>query len=127
MIGTLAIALILMLAPAQAGQSKSYNAQISYTFTNVEQAPAQGLVVVLSAPAEVISDEETGAAGPFRNLKGNGSSQLTLTNPTTPFDAAGGENTTVDLVFRSHKSKLEVKSWWWIDEKGKRIGKKQKG
>ena len=127
--GILAIALILSCSPAQAGgqKIKAYNAQASYTFANVGQAPAHGLVIVLSAAAEVNTDAETGAAGPFRNVRGNGSPQITLTNAKTLIDSAGGENSSVELVFRSYKSKLEIKSWWWLDERGKRLGKKQKG
>jgi hypothetical protein len=125
----LAIALGLLLPPVVAGAKKikAYNAQTSYTFTNVEQAPAHGLIVVLSAEAEVMTDDETGAAERFRNVSGNGSSKITLTNATQPVDAAGGESSSVDLVFRSYRTKLQIKNWWWIDEKGKRVGKKQKG
>lgn len=127
--GILAIALILSCSPAQAGgqKIKAYNAQASYTFANAEQTAAHGLVVVLSAPAEVNTDAETGAAGPFRNVRGNGSAQITFTNAKTLLDAAGGENSSVEMLFRSYKSKLEIKSWWWLDERGKRMGKKQKG
>ena len=125
----LTVLLILSIFPAQAGpkQIKAYNAQISHDFVNAEVTPAHGLVVVLSSPAEVSTDEETGAAGVFRNVRGNGSGQITLTNPDTVIGAAGGENSSLGLVFRSYKSKLQVKSWWWTDERGKRMGKKQKG
>ena len=125
----LAVLLILSISPAQAGsrQIKAYNAQISHDFVNAEVTPAHELVVVLSSPAEVTTDEATGAAGVFRNVRGNGSAQITLTNPDPLIDAAGGENSSLSLRFRSYKSKLEVKSWWWTDERGKRMGKKQKG
>ena len=125
----LAVLLILSISPAQAGpkQIKAYNAQISHEFANAETTPAHGLVIALSNPAEVTTDEETGAAGVFRNVRGNGSGQITLTNPDTLIGAAGGENSSLNLVFRSYKSKLVVKSWWWTDERGKRMGKKQKG
>jgi len=126
----LALALIAFISSAQARSKemkvKAYDAQISYDFANAETTPAHGLVVVLSTDAVVSTDEETGAAGPFRNVSGNGTSKITLTNPTTPIGAAGGEDSSLSLIFHSYKSKLAVKSWWWIDEKGKRIGDKQK-
>ena len=28
-------------------------------------------------------------------------------------DAAGGERSSVDLVFRSYRTKLQIKNWWW--------------
>jgi len=125
---TVAVAVSLsFLATHGAQKVKAYNTQTSYTFSNVEQTPVHGLHVVLSAEGVVTQDEETGAAGPFRNVAGNGSQTIVLTNPESPIDAAGGENSSVDLVFKSYKSQLEVKTWWWIDEKGKRVGKKQKG
>jgi hypothetical protein len=109
-----------------AKKGSGYNAQIHYTFANGEQVAPQGLVVALSAEATVVTDAE-GAAGPFRNVRGNGTAKITLTNASTPITAAGGENSSVELVFRTQKKKLAVSSWWWIDERGKRIGQKQKG
>lgn len=128
-IAVLAFTLMASISPVQAKTEKvePYNAQISYDFANKGTTQAHGLVVVLSADGVVSTDENTGAAGPFRNVRGNGTSQITLTNPTTLVGVAGGENSSFTLVFRSYKSKLEVKSWWWIDANGKRIGDKNKG
>jgi hypothetical protein len=80
--------------------------------------------VQLSGAAEVKTDEATGQAGPFRNVGGNGTKTIVLTNPTAPVEpgAAG-----FDLVFRTDAKKLAVESWWWTDAKGKRIGEKHKG
>jgi hypothetical protein len=128
-IACLVLGLALSFSPVAVGAQKlkAYNAQLSHEFVNAEPTPAHGLVVVLSAESEVSTDADTGAAGIFRNVRGNGSAQITLTNPTDLIDASGGENSKVGLVFRSYKSKLVIKSWWWTDERGKRIGKKQKG
>lgn len=122
-----ALTISILVPPVSAEKNQTYKAQTAYTFNNAEPTPAQGLCVVLSAPATVLKDESTGAAGPFRNVTGNRTTKIVLTNSESPVDPAGGENSSVDLVFRSHKSKLAVKSWWWLDENGKRIGKKQKG
>jgi hypothetical protein len=130
-IAVLALALIGTVSPALAKTKKMkvtpYDAQITYEFANSATAPAHGLVVELSANGVVTTQEETGAAGPFRNVRGNGTSQITLTNPTALIDAAGGKNSSVELTFRSYKGKLSVKSWWWLDANGKRVGDKQKG
>jgi hypothetical protein len=42
-------------------------------------------------------------------------------------DAAAAASGSVELVFRTYKKKLSVKNWWWLDERGKRLGAKQKG
>jgi hypothetical protein len=130
-IAVLALALMASVSPAWARTKKmkvkAYNAQITYEFANKGTTPAHGLVVALSTEGVVSTDENTGAAGPFRNVRGNGTSKITLTNPTTPIGPAGSENSSLSLVFHSYKSSLKVKSWWWIDEKGKRIGDKNKG
>lgn len=106
---------------------KAYNAQTTYTFENAGETQAYGLHVVLSSEAIVVTDEATGAAGLFKDVKGNGTAAIVMTNPESPITAVSGDNTSVELVFRSYKSKLSVKTWWWVDQKGKRIGKKQKG
>jgi hypothetical protein len=160
-----ALGLLLFLPTVQAKKKHeaSYNAQASYTFENAEPTAAHGLVIALSAPAEVVTDPSTGAAGPFGNVGGNGTSKITLTNPTSPIpgtapadapdeaesdeaesDAAedteaeegaaveaeadtADEAGSVHLVFRTFKKKIQIKSWWWLDERGKRLGAKQKG
>jgi len=120
---------LLTLVLASAGTAmaakkvKAYTSQITHTFTNIEATPAQGLTVILSSKVVVETDKESGQAGPFRNVAGNDGSKLVMTNPTEPI----AQSAAVDLVFKSYDSKIEVKSWWWIDAKGKRIGKKQKG
>jgi len=125
----LAVVLCFAVSGTHAGPKtvKAYKSQTSHTFANVEQAPAHGLQIVLTADAIVVTDGETGAAGPFKNVQGNGSSTIVLTNATSRIDAAGGDASSVELVFKSYQSKLAIKTWWWLDEKGKRIGKKQTG
>lgn len=150
----LALALFLPTTEAKKRHETSYNAQASYTFTNAEPAPAHGLMISLSAAAEVVTEPSSGAAGPFGNVSGNGTSKITLTNPSSPIPgtapeaapaegegeegeaeegaavesgAEAGEAGSVRLVFRTSKKKIEVKSWWWLDERGKRLGQKQKG
>jgi hypothetical protein len=123
----LAVVVTLSLWPAlQAGaQTGSYKAQSSYTFTNEEAEPVVGLHIVLSSPAEIILDDN-GQAGPFKNVQGNGSKKIILTNPTAVIPAAGEDNK-VELMFRTQKKELKISKWWWLDEKGKTIGKKKKG
>jgi hypothetical protein len=157
-----AVGLFLVLPGAEAKKKHeaSYNAQASYTFENTEPAEAYGLVIALSADAEVVTDPSTGAAGPFGNVSGNGTSKITLTNPESPIpgaapaevpevgeaeeaeagegeegeaeEAAAAETEPTEggsfqLVFRTYKKKIQVKSWWWLDGRGKRLGAKQKG
>jgi hypothetical protein len=155
-IAALILGLLLFLPASQAKKKHeaSYNAQASYTFENAEPAAAHGLVIVLSADAEVVTDPSSGGAGPFGNVNGNGTSKITLTNPSSPIPgappvdapgegtadegvaeesvpedgaAAAAESGSVELVFRTYKKKLSVKNWWWLDERGKRLGAKQKG
>jgi hypothetical protein len=80
--------------------------------------------VTLSGKADVVSDPATGEVGPFRNVQGNGSNHVILTNPREPL--AGEGEGKVDLTFRTYNKKLKITGWWWIDQAGKRIGKKQK-
>lgn len=119
--------LALMLASTgtvlAAKKVKAYTSQITHTFTNIEATPAQGLTIILSSKVVVETDKESGQAGPFRNVTGNDGAKLVLTNPTEPI----AQSAAVDLVFQSYDSKIVVKSWWWTNAKGKRIGKKQKG
>jgi len=103
-------------------QVKDFRAQASQVFTNAEEGPARGLVVNLSNGAWVVTDPGTGFAGPFGNIRGSGGGKVTLTNPGEPIPA-GGRFT---LTFRTLKKKLAVQQWWWLDEKGKRLGTKHK-
>lgn len=104
---------------------KAYNSQTSETFVNEEGVAAYGLVVSLSSNGEVILDAEN-AAGPFRNVSGNGNKTLTLTNPTKPVAASGDADGQVTLKFQSYSKGLRVTSFYWTDVGGKRIGKKKK-
>jgi hypothetical protein len=124
---TFAVMLAFSLWPAlQAGaQEASYQVQFSYTFTNEEAEPVVGLHVALSSPAEIMLDEN-GHAGPFRNVQGNGNKKIILTNPKAVIPTSG-EGNQVELTFRTQKKELKVSQWWWLDEKGKPIGKKKKG
>jgi hypothetical protein len=90
------------------------------TFVNQSGAVVNGLVVKLTSPSIVVTDEK-GYAGPFRNISGNDTAQITLANPAEPI--ADGDK--IELTFASNKKSLSITTWWWIDAKGKRIGKKQ--
>ena len=80
--------------------------------------------VLLSSAGEVKTEEESGQAGPFRDISGNGTGSIELTNPDSPLEPG---NEKFDLVFGTYSKKIRVTSWWWLDAKGKRIGKKKKG
>ncbi len=123
--GSVCVAVLWCLASGQvlADRTKAYSAQTTKTFVNDEAVPAFGLVVSLSAAAEIKTDAVTGRAGPFRDVRGNGTGTITLTNAESPVEP-GSE--AIELVFGTHAKKLSVKSWWWIDAEGKRIGKKKK-
>jgi len=122
------IALALLLAPvctlAAAQKIKAYKGQAGRTFVNTEPVPADGLHVTLSGKGDVVTDNATGAAGPFRNVRGNDTNHVIMTNPKDPI--AGEGEGKVELMFRTYQKKLEITGWWWVDQNGKRIGKKQK-
>ena len=123
----LAVALVASLGTVRADKPvklKSYKGQAGKTFVNEEAVPAHGLHVTLSGKGEVITNDETGYAGPFRDVRDNDSKHLILTNPKEPIP--GGGEGQVDLTFRSYQKKLKITGWWWVDEKGKRIGEKRK-
>lgn len=105
-------------------KERPYKGQAGRTFINEESGPAYGLVVELSGSAIVVTDPQTGMAGPFKNVQGNGTTRLTLSNSSAPI-AVGGEG--FKLIFRSYPSGLKIRSWWWINQKGKRLGKKKSG
>ena len=65
---------------------------------------------------------DDGKAGTFGNVSGNDTAHVKLSNPDAPI--AVGD--TVELTFKSYKKKLKITGWWWTDEKGKVVGKKQK-
>ena len=112
------------LEAAKKLKEKPYQSQAGRSFVNEESAPAYGLVVQLSKKAVVVTNPETGKAGPFKNVQGNGSTQLTLSNSGTPIEP-GVE--AFRLIFRSYPSGLKIQSWWWTHQKGKRLGKKKSG
>lgn len=105
-------------------KERPYKGQAGRTFINEESGPAYGLVVELSGSAIVVTDPQTGMAGPFKNVQGNGTTRLTLSNSSAPI-AVGGEG--FKLIFRSYPSGLRIRSWWWTNQKGKRLGKKKSG
>lgn len=121
--GATCLALLLTPSVGAGGKDKPYNAQITHTFVNEEELPAQGLHVSLSGHAIVVTEDETGQAGPFGNIRGNGTGSIVLTSPEAPV-VPGDE---VRLTFRSQKGKLKIAKWWWVDEKGKPVGEKKKG
>ena len=104
-----------------------YKAQTTFSFHNEEGREVYGLTVRLNRKAVAHTDPQTGFAGPFRNIRGNGTSRLRLANPAAPIaagQAAGGE---VTVTFRSEKKKLRVTTWWWTDQRGKPVGVKKSG
>jgi len=105
-------------------KERPYKGQAGRTFINEEGAAAFGLVVELSQSGIVVTDSQTGMAGPFKNVQGNGTTRLTLSNSSAPI-AVGGEG--FKLIFRSYPSGLKIRSWWWTNQKGKRLGKKKSG
>jgi len=122
-----AAAIALLVAPlslAGPQKVKAYAGQAGYTFVNTESVAAHGLHVTLSAKGVVVTDPESGVAGPFRNVQGNDSNHLVLGNPADP--VAGNGEGKFDLMFRSYDKKLKITGWWWTDERGKRIGEKHK-
>jgi hypothetical protein len=122
---TFLLAASLAVSPALSDKKvKVYKSQTTYSFVNSETEPVFGLKVVLSGAGEVKTDEETGQAGPFRDIRGNGSSTLELKNPTAPVEPGGDA---FDLVFGTYKNKIKIVSWWWLHAKGKKVGKKHKG
>ena len=118
----LVVALAAAWSPVEAKKKvKERSTQVSQTFVNETGQTAYGLVVKLSAQSAVVTDDDN-KAGPFRNINGNDTSSITLTNPDTP--VADGESTAVS--FRSYSGSARIKKFWWIDLSGKRIGDKQK-
>jgi hypothetical protein len=105
-------------------KERPYKGQAGRTFINEEGAAAFGLVVQVNQSAVVVTDPQSGLAGPFKNVQGNGTTRLTMSNPAQAI-AVGGEG--FKLIFRSYPSGLRIRSWWWLNQKGKRLGKKKSG
>ena len=101
----------------------AYKAQTTHSFANSETDPAFGLKVLLSNAGEIMTDEDSGQAGPFRDIRGNGTNTFELINPKSPVAPGSDE---FNLVFGTYQKKIKVESWWWLNEKGKRIGEKKK-
>lgn len=124
----IAVATILALAaPADAAKKfkeKPRNGQAGLLFVNNEGEAVQGLVVQLSKKAIVVTDTGTGFAGPFQNIQGNGTKSIKFSHAYPAVSPAAGEEDGFDLVFRSYKSGLKITGYYWINAKGKRIGKK---
>lgn len=122
---TVLLTAILVVSPALSDKKiKAYKAQTTHSFVNRETEPVFGLKVVLSSAGEVKTEGESGQAGPFRDISGNGTGSIELTNPASPLEPDSEE---FDLIFGTYTKNIRVASWWWLDAKGKRIGKKKKG
>ena len=114
-------------APVEAAKKikeKSYKGQAGYLFVNHEPEEAQGLVVQLSKKAFVVTDASTGFAGPFQNIRGNGTASIAFSHARPPIAPATSDDGGIDLAFRSYKSGLKIKGYYWTNAEGKRIGKK---
>jgi len=123
---TILLAVSLAASPALSKKPtkiQTWKAQTTHSFANGETEPAFGLKVVLSKAAEVKTDDESGQAGPFRDVRGNGTNTIELMNPVSPIEP-GSE--AFDLVFGTYEKKIKVESWLWLDSKAKKIGKKNK-
>lgn len=123
----LAVVFAVLVAPVDAAKKfkeKPRKGQAGHLFVNNEGVEAYGLMVNLSKKAIVITDSNTGFAGPFQNIRGKGTKSMTFSNPRPVIAPATDEEDGFNLVFRSYKADLKIKTYWWLDEKGKRIGKK---
>ena len=121
---TVLLTVCLAASPALGDKKpKAYKAQTTHSFVNNEAEPAFGLKVELSSAGEVKTESQSGKAGPFRDIRGNGTGSVELTNAESPIEPG---NETFDLVFGTYSKKIKVKSWWWTNAKGKRIGEKKK-
>lgn len=121
------VVVLALAAPADAAkkfQEKPRKGQAAHVFVNHESEDAYGLVVNLSKKAIVITDPNTGFAGPFQNIRGKGTKSITFSNSRPAIAPATGAEDGFDLVFRSYKSGLKIASYYWLDAKGKRLGKK---
>ena len=116
--------LVVACSSTKTVKERPYKGQAGRTFINEEGAPAYGVVVNLNKSGVVVTDPQSGMAGPFKNIQGNGTSRITLSNSTQPI-AVGGEG--FKLIFRSYPSGLAIRNWWWLNEKGNRLGRKKSG
>ena len=126
----LVLVLLSLVAPAEAAKKfkeKPFKGQAGLHFVNRETEEAHGLVVMLSKKATVVTNPSTGFAGPFQNIRGSGTQTITFSHPRPPITPSTDDEGGFDLTFRSYKAGLEIKGYYWIDARGKRIGKKHKG
>jgi hypothetical protein len=111
---------------AKTFKEKPYQGQVGLNFVNREAEEAHGLVVALSKKATVVTDPNTGFAGPFQNIRGSGTQTITFSHARPPIAPSTDDEGGFDLTFRSYRANLAIKSYYWIDARGKRIGKKHK-
>ena len=100
---------------------KAFTSQIEMTFRNETSQPAHGLQVVFSAQSRLMQRESQ--AERFGQIKGDGSKTIKLLGASEPIE--GSES--LAIVFGTRNSKVRVKSWWWTDARGRRIGPKDQG
>ena len=124
MVALVLFSLTMACSSTKTVKERPYKGQAGLTFVNEVGAAAFGLVVQVNQSAVVVTDPQSGTAGPFKNVQGNGTTRLTMSNPAQAI-AAGGEG--FKLIFRSYPSGLSIRSWWWLDQRGKRLGKKKSG
>ena len=103
-------------------EEKPLKGQTGRAFVNDTGETVHGLTVQLSKDASVITHGDTHRAGPFFDVEGNGTKKITLSNPDAPIEPGSDS---IDLVFRSYKSGLKITKYWWLDAKGKQVGKKK--
>jgi len=118
---------VLIAAPVGAAKKfkdKPRTGQADLLFVNHETEQAHGLVVQLSKKAIVVTDARSGFAGPFQNVQGNGTTSIELSHARPPIAPSTDEEGGFELVFLSYKSGLKITGYYWVNAKGKRIGKK---
>lgn len=118
---------VLMAAPAGAVKKfkeKPRKGQAGLYFVNNEAEEAHGLVVLLSKKAVVVTEANTGFAGPFQNIRGVGTKTIEFSNARPLIAASTDDESGFNLVFRSYKSGLKITGYYWTNAQGKRIGKK---
>ena len=118
---------VLMAAPAGAAKKfkeKPRKGQAGLYFVNNEAEEAHGLVVLLSKKAVVVTEANTGFAGPFQNIRGVGTKTIEFSNARPPIAPSTDDEKGFDLVFRSYKPGLKIGGYYWTNAKGQRIGKK---
>ena len=113
-------------AAAKKFKEKPYKGQSGLHFVNHESEEAHGLVVMLSKKATVVTDPNTGFAGPFQNIRGAGTQTVTFSNARPSVAPSTDDEGGFDITFRSYKAGLKIKGYYWLDAEGKRLGQKHK-